>query len=74
MWAWCHHTMRNLLAGNVDVTASLQANSMASALCFAQSSKSEQCTYDVIFTSAIQLCLCALCICNIAVLQAILRW
>jgi len=38
---------------NVDVTASLQANSMASAQCFAHSSKSEQCSYRVLFIRAI---------------------
>ena len=53
---------------------SLQANSMASAQCFAHSSKSEQCNYSVLFTSAIQLCLRAVCICNFAVLQASLQW
>ncbi len=59
---------------NVDITVSLQANSMASAQCFAHSSKSEQCNYSVLFTSAIQLCLRAVCICNFAVLQASLQW
>jgi len=53
---------------DVDVAASLQGNSMASAQCVAHSNKSEQ--HSVFFTTAAQLCPRALCTYNLAVLQA----
>ena len=60
---------------NVDVTVSLQANRMASAQCFLRTQASHNSTVIVwVFTSGIQLCLRALCVCNFAVLQAILQW
>ena len=62
-----------LFMANVDVAASLQGSSMASAQCFAHSNKSEQHSDGVLLAIAAQPCLHAPYTYNTAVMQATLQ-